>query len=78
MLLSLVFLSLVLPRSAPDFVDLAAVIGMLVSAVVGLTHMKAHRRIAALRKSREVEKHAESDLVRPSARSAAKTLPFCL
>jgi hypothetical protein len=47
MLLSLVFLSLVVPRYALDFVDLAAVIGMFVSAVVGLTHMKAHRRIAA-------------------------------
>jgi hypothetical protein len=47
MLLCLVFLSLVLPRSALDFVDLAAVIGMLVSAVVGLNHMRAHRRIAA-------------------------------
>jgi len=47
MLLGLVFLSLTVPRYAPDFVDLAAMIGMLVSAVVGLTHMKAHRRIAA-------------------------------
>jgi hypothetical protein len=46
-LLSLVFLSLVVPKYAPDVVDLAAVIWMMVSAVVGLTHMKAHHRIAA-------------------------------
>ena len=34
-------------KYAPDFVNLTAVIGMLVSAVVGLSHIKAHRRIAA-------------------------------